>query len=86
MHSVLCSVPGLRLSLSPAQLRYIKPSAVEVAGQALATAPSSGADAHVRSGAPLEGEDGASYESMGEEGDEEEVDPPDHAVVVLTRP
>ena len=27
----------------------------------------------------MEGEDGASYESMGEEGDEEEVDPPDHA-------
>ena len=65
--------------MSPAQLRYIKPSAVEVAGQALATAPSSGADAHVRSGAPLEGEDGANSESVGEEGDEEEVDLPDHA-------
>ena len=86
MHSVVCSVPGLRLSLSPAQLIYIKPSAVEVAGQALATAPSSGADAHVRSGAPLEGEDGANYESVGEEGDEEERSTHQTMLVVLTRP
>ena len=41
MHSVLCSVTGLRLSLSPAQLIYIKPSAVEVAGQALAASAAS---------------------------------------------